>query len=147
MRSNAIAWGGALLLAVAACAADPSSTQGAGASTGASTTKPSAASTPATAHGHGAPATAGASPTRAPLRAGERFLTLRVPTAYSPSPPSTGTDDYRCFLLDPRLSKDAMVTGVDVLPGNPKVVHHVILFRVPPGQVARAQALDAAQPG
>ena len=98
----------------------------------------------APAHDHGTSATP---PKRAPLRAGERFLTLRLPTAYTPSPPSTGTDDYRCFLLDPKLSRDAMVTGVDVVPGNPKVVHHVILFRVPPAQVERAKALDAAQPG
>ena len=31
--------------------------------------------------------------------------------------------------------------------GQPKVVHHVILFRVDPSQVAEAQALDAAAPG
>ena len=157
LRSSVAAWGGALLLAVAACAgpAEPSggATGTAGAAAGSSGSARATSSSPATpstataAHAHGTSATPKASPTRTPLRSGERFLTLRVPKAYRPSPPSTGTDDYRCFLLDPRLSRDAMVTGVDVLPGNPKVVHHVILFRVPPAQVARAQALDAAQPG
>jgi hypothetical protein len=89
------------------------------------------------------------SPTRAPtpLRAGERFLTLAMPAAYTPKAPSYGTDDYRCFLLDPGLKASAYVTGVDVLPGNPDVVHHVILFQVPPDQVAGAEAVDARTPG
>lgn len=79
-----------------------------------------------------------------PLRAGERRTTLRMPAAYTPSAPTEGgTDDYRCFLLDPRLRKDVWLTGSHVLPGNPRVVHHVILFRVDPGQVAEAEAKDA----
>jgi hypothetical protein len=104
------------------------------------------ASTPlATAHGHGVAATA--SP-EAPLRAGERFVTLRMPAAYTPKAPSApGTDDYRCFLLDPGLTTRSVVTGINVLPGNPDVVHHVILFRVPPDKVARAEEVDRLQLG
>src|SRR6476661_1160698 len=84
----------------------------------------------------------------APLRRGERFVTLRMPTAYTPKAPTApGTDDYRCFLLDPHLTSKAVVTGINVLPGNPDVVHHVILFRIPPDKVAVAQAKDAAEPG
>jgi hypothetical protein len=86
-------------------------------------------------------------PPRKPLRAGERIVDVAMPATYSPSPPGPGTDDYRCFLLDPGLASDAFVTGVDVVPGNPHVVHHVILFRVPPGQIGRAEALDATTPG
>ena len=71
-----------------------------------------------------------------------------MPTAYTPSAPNgVGTDDYRCFLLDPRLARDSFLTGTDVLPGNPDVVHHVILFRVDADQVAEARAKDAAEPG
>ena len=69
-----------------------------------------------------------------------------MPGEYTPSAPyGTGTDDYRCFLLDPELDKDAWLTGTQVLPGNPDVVHHVILFQVPPRQVAAAEAKDAAE--
>lgn len=83
-----------------------------------------------------------------PLRTGERFRTLEVPGGpYTPSAPSGGLDDYHCFLLDPGLTHDAFVTGTDVLPGNPRVVHHAILFTVPPRQVAAAEAHDAATPG
>ncbi len=83
-----------------------------------------------------------------PLRAGERLVRLAMPTAYTPSAPyGTGTDDYRCFVLDPHLSKDAFITGMNILPGQPKVVHHVILFRVPPSQVAAVEAKDRAEKG
>jgi hypothetical protein len=83
-----------------------------------------------------------------PLRAGETFADLRMPEPYTPSAPTgVGTDDYRCFLLDPKLADDAFLTGLDVLPGNPAVVHHVIMFQVPPEEVANARATDAATPG
>ena len=83
-----------------------------------------------------------------PLRRGERFLQIAMPGGpYTPSAPSTGKDDYRCFLVDPHLTSDAFVTGAEVVPGQPAIVHHAILFRVEPGQVAAARAHDAVTPG
>lgn len=83
-----------------------------------------------------------------PLRAGERRVTLTMPEQYVPEPPAGGgTDDYRCFLLDPKLKRDAFITGTNILPGNPAVVHHVILFRANPDQVPAAKRLDSASPG
>ena len=83
-----------------------------------------------------------------PLRPGEKRIDLTMPRDYTPSAPNgTGTDDYRCFLLNPHLKKDTWLTGTNVLPGNPAVVHHVILFRVPPDKVAEARQVDAAAPG
>ena len=80
------------------------------------------------------------------LRAGETRTTIAMPGSYTPSAPyGTGTDDYRCFLLDPELERDTWLTGTQVLPGNPEVVHHVILFQVPPEQVEAAEAKDAAE--
>jgi hypothetical protein len=84
----------------------------------------------------------------APLRPGEQFRTLTVPGGpYLPAAPSGGHDDYHCFLLDPHLATDRYVTGSDVLPGNAAVVHHAILFTVPPDQVADAEAHDAQTAG
>ena len=72
----------------------------------------------------------------------------RCPTAYTPSAPyGTGTDDYRCFVLDPHLQQDAFITGLNILPGQPKVVHHVILFRVPPGVGAGRRGQGRAEKG
>lgn len=79
-----------------------------------------------------------------PLRQGEDRVTMTMPTTYTPSSPTgVGTDDYRCFLLDPQLARDSYLTGTNVVPGNPDVVHHVILFRVSPDQVAEAEDMDA----
>lgn len=139
------------LLTLSACSgsggADDSSDQRA--------TQPAEQASPATtgdkATGEGAEGGHGhyAEPAKArPLRAGESRTTIAMPGSYTPSAPyGTGTDDYRCFLLDPELQKDAWLTGTQVLPGNPDVVHHVILFRVPPEQVAAAEAKDAAEDG
>ncbi|MGL5817050.1 MAG: hypothetical protein ACRCYR_05785 [Phycicoccus sp.] len=99
-------------------------------------------------HGHSATAAATPAEPPVPLRAGERFAELRLPVAYTPSAPTdTGTDDYRCFLLDPRLGSDQLVSGVDIRPDNPEVVHHVIVSKVEPDDVDLAERRDAADPG
>jgi hypothetical protein len=83
-----------------------------------------------------------------PLRPGETRMALRMASAYEPSAPrGVGTDDYRCFLLDPHLAQDRYLTGMFVRPDNASVVHHVIMFRVDPDQVAAAEQLDAKDPG
>ena len=58
-----------------------------------------------------------------------------------------GTDDYHCFLIDPALAKDTFVTGYDIRPEKRSEVHHVILFRITPDQVAAAQRKDDTTPG
>jgi hypothetical protein len=83
-----------------------------------------------------------------PLRDGERFQSIRLRAAYTPKAPTgTGTDDYRCFVLDPHLDEDAFITGLNILPGTPAEVHHVILFRAPPEMVPAVQDKDAAEDG
>jgi len=83
-----------------------------------------------------------------PLRDGEQRMTLTMPESYTPSAPyGTGTDDYRCFLLDPQVDQDVWLTGSNVLPGNPNVVHHVILFKISPDSVTAAEAKDASDSG
>lgn len=106
-------------------------------------------SPPSPTHTAGSTPSAQAAPVkRLPLRPGERRVRLRMPTSYTPhAPTGVGTDDYRCFLLDPHLAQNSYVTGFNILPGNPEVVHHVILFRVPPDFVGQAKAADAADKG
>jgi mono/diheme cytochrome c family protein len=81
------------------------------------------------------------------VRAGEKLLDLRMQAAYTPSAPKGVTDDYHCFLLDPKQSQDSFVTSARIEPGQPKIVHHVILFRVPAGQLADAKRLDSSDAG
>lgn len=64
------------------------------------------------------------------------------------------SDDYRCFLMDPQLTKDTFLTGFEVLPGNKGLVHHVIGMAVDPGKKTMSgktnaevmQALDDKSP-
>jgi hypothetical protein len=86
-------------------------------------------------------------PPSEPLRDGERFVDLRMASPYLPVPPRGGTDQYRCFLVDPQLTAPTYVTGAQFLPENPDVVHHAILFRIGPDDVAKAKSLDAADDG
>ncbi len=127
----------ALVLAAAGCS---TATQGSPAPD-----KQAPSATPSTAEDHAAePATV----RNKPLRAGETRVKVSMPTAYTPSAPyGTGTDDYRCFVLDPHLTRDSFITGLNILPGQPKVVHHVILFSVPPSSVKAAEAKDADEAG
>jgi hypothetical protein len=79
-------------------------------------------------------------------RAGETVRVLELPAPYSPRKARGATDDYHCFLLDPGLDQDSFVTSSRIDPGARPQVHHVILFRVAPQQVAAAEQLDAHTP-
>lgn len=78
---------------------------------------------------------------------GESLLTLRMPSAYKPRAAEGVTDDYRCFILDPKQAEESFVTSARIEPGAAKVVHHVILFRVVKAQAGDAKRLDSAAPG
>ena len=134
---------GVLTLLLASCA-DTDEPQRAAAEASPS---PSASTSTEQAHGHDDHQDA-PTPKARPLRPGEKRLTVEMPEAYTPSAPTgVGTDDYRCFLLDPGLDEDAYLTGTDVRPGTPSVVHHVILFQVPADQVEAAEQKDASYEG
>ncbi len=69
-------------------------------------------------------------------------LTLQMPQAYTP----TLTDDYRCFIVDPALTQQQVITGYDISPGEKRVVHHVILYLVPRSVALTKDAQDS-RPG
>ena len=56
---------------------------------------------------------------------------------------ATGRDDFRCFVLPTEITENKSVVAVEVRPGNPRVVHHVLNFIDTTG---RARALDAKDP-
>jgi len=56
-------------------------------------------------------------------------------------------DDYRCFIYDQEVTEDTWVSGAHVLPDAVAVAHHVLVYVVPPAQVARVRQNDAAAPG
>lgn len=50
--------------------------------------------------------------------------------------PAGGQDQIRCFPVNPGFEADTWIDGSNVLPGNRKVVHHVIVYADPQGQGA-----------
>ena len=70
-----------------------------------------------------------------------------MPRSYLPTGSNGSTDDYRCFLLDPKLARDAFVTSAQILPGAGSLVHHVILYRVAGSVAPEAERLDRESPG
>ncbi|MFC4537017.1 monooxygenase [Sphaerisporangium dianthi] len=146
---NKVLTGAAVALAttllIAACG--PSSPTGSAAAGQGRSSGPPQASTGPTAGlhaGHAGPFTA---PPPQPLRESERFVDLKPPRSYTPAAPSGGTDEYRCFLLDPGLTRSAFLTGNQFLPQNTAIVHHAIIFQIGPDSVQAAHDLDARTPG
>ncbi|GAA4465632.1 hypothetical protein GCM10023170_075280 [Phytohabitans houttuyneae] len=92
---------------------------------------------PAAAGSHSAHAGGSSAPPQ-PLRAGERFVDLKMAEAYTPAPPEGGTDGYRCQVIDPGLTKAAFLTGTQFTPENVAIAHHAIVYAVPPGGAAAA---------
>lgn len=53
-------------------------------------------------------------------------------------------DIYRCFVLDPGISVNQFITGLEVVPGNRSIVHHVLIYADTTGIPS---ALDSAEAG
>jgi hypothetical protein len=70
-----------------------------------------------------------------------------MPKPYTPKAPNGGTDEYRCFLVDPGISRNEYLTGSQFLPQNVAIVHHAIFFRINPNDAAQARRLDEDSPG
>lgn len=76
----------------------------------------------------------------------EANTTIKMTEAYTPN--ASKSDDYRCFVVDPGNATDQFLTAYEVLPGDSRVVHHVIAFALDTAQAdADAAALDAAEAG
>ena len=88
----------------------------------------------------GAPASSATSSPKA-TPAPSSTVTLQLPKAYAPKGTNGGTDDYRCFLMPAQTTPvDQVITGVNVIPGNKKIVHHAILYLIPATAVPDAVA-------
>ncbi len=61
------------------------------------------------------------------------------------SVPAEGVVDYQYFQIDPGFTEDKWISLAEARPGNPLVVHHVVLFSLPPGTKIRAPEEAQAQ--
>ncbi|HEX8914499.1 MAG TPA: hypothetical protein VF796_19275 [Humisphaera sp.] len=73
---------------------------------------------------------------------GEPDLVIEMPESYALH--AEGPDVLRNFVVPVSVDADKMVGAIEFRPGNPKVVHHALVFLDGSGQ---ARKLDAADPG
>jgi len=73
-------------------------------------------------------------------------LTLDPGVEYTPN--DALSDDYRCFLIDPGATAEQFIVGYEVIPGDPRIVHHAIVYQ-PESEDAEAAAvlLDEGEEG
>jgi hypothetical protein len=50
-----------------------------------------------------------------------------------------GTDEYKYFTIPTNHTEDKWITGVEIIPGNSAIVHHVIVFIQEPGMPDREE--------
>ena len=53
-----------------------------------------------------------------------------------------GTEDYRHYTVDPGFTEDKWVKWAECMPGNHRVVHHIIVYVKPPWSKARTRDPD-----
>lgn len=91
-----------------------------------------------------------------PKLEGPSVQSMATPELYVPTPgtvPGAVDDDYRCFLVDPELDTDRYLVGFEIVPGDQRIVHHVLVFNFDPARSGGTStngdaiaALDAASP-
>ncbi|PRP94051.1 hypothetical protein ENSA5_41630 [Enhygromyxa salina] len=77
-------------------------------------------------------------------------LALQDPSAsfQNPSPFVVGgtEDSFICYSIDPQLATDVWVTGVQMIPDNEQVVHHVLIYADPDANSAEVAGPDGSYP-
>ncbi|HEV8244401.1 MAG TPA: hypothetical protein VGP93_01400, partial [Polyangiaceae bacterium] len=72
--------------------------------------------------------------------------TLDMGVTYSPN--ADLSDDYRCFVLPAPVANSTFVTAYEVVPGDTRVVHHVIVYQPhDDAEALKAHDRDAAEAG
>lgn len=75
----------------------------------------------------------------------EASVVTRSAQPYTPDPSTP--DDYRCLVMDVDFTSDTYITAYQVVPDVDALVHHVVLFLIPPSGAAAVADLDAQAPG
>lgn len=75
----------------------------------------------------------------------EPTMVTMAPEPYMPNPDAP--DDYRCLILDAEFAEATFVRGIEVVPDQGALVHHALLYAIPPGDVPALQDLDDRDEG
>ena len=71
-------------------------------------------------------------------QAGEPDQVLKMSAPYTLT--ADGPDRFRCFVLPIKLDRQSYVSGAEFRPGNPRVVHHALIFLDSSGTARRLAA-------
>ena len=77
-----------------------------------------------------------------PVPAPRRDVVLQMPQAYAGS--LSVPNDYRCFILDPHITKPTFLTGYQVTPDHRTEIHHVQIFHIDPSQVVAGRTISGS---
>lgn len=77
-----------------------------------------------------------------PAKAGTLSNISQSLTPDQPYTLTADTDQFRCFILDPQITKTTYMNGYFVVPGNTQIVHHALVFAD-----ANRESLALAEPG
>lgn len=50
-------------------------------------------------------------------------------SVYTSQAKSGGLDEYKCFVLNGINTNEQFISGIEVIPGNPEIVHHVLVYQ------------------
>src|SRR5712691_5249605 len=70
---------------------------------------------------------------------GEPDMILTMPEY---TPPIRDSDTYRCFSLPTALPENRFITAMQAAPGNPQIVHHVVMFLDATGESLKLDGQD-----
>jgi hypothetical protein len=70
--------------------------------------------------------------------------TVTMREAYTPEPPDGRTDDVRCFVADWPFADPVFVTGMNPVPGNRSIVHHLVVAAIWGDDLDRVREMDEA---
>ncbi len=91
----------------------------------------------------GDPKTATPLPAPPELQLEDADIHLTIPGAVK----IEGDDDkYLCFSIDPKFSNDTWIDGLQIRPGNSRVVHHVLVYVDPDGASEQLMGPDGSYP-
>lgn len=87
----------------------------------------------------------GAEPVDAPPALGTPDIETAPEEAYVAN--AEASDDYRCFILPVELAEETYLRASTVVPGDAEIVHHALLYLIPPSGISAVKKLDDAEPG
>jgi len=85
--------------------------------------------------------------TPTPMNPKGKIYSVQMVKAHLPVAPKNGYDDYRCFLLDPKVSEESVIQSIEFIPQRKDYVHHAIIFRVSEADIPEALTLDSSGTG